>query len=152
MQSDIARAVAELKRENRRLKSIQTIPGSAVQVITNTSYAQRITVGAGVAQGGIHGYINFTADGDVSAPIATINAQAKLADMSWDNVLNSGNRPGSNRFQASLERLNNNGSGRLAFVFTSSPGLAPQGFSLDIRLIATGSANIKVTTVEWSAV
>lgn len=155
MIASLVREIGSVQNECRRLKSEQTIPGSALMVATSTVYTDRITVAAGAAQSGAYGTISFRLNdvqtGSALGKIAMMNisTQAKMAEMSWDNPLNTSNRPGSNNFHPCVASLNDNGTGTINFTFYASYGILQDGFGLDMRVISSGAGTLQITNLEW---
>lgn len=153
--NDLVEIVQALYRENRALKSKQAIAGSAIDTASNTTYADRITVAAGQATQGVQGYVNFTSvnsDGTAvtSRPTLSMVVEGKYSDMSWSYPFAQSYPSGSMIFRAILNTLNDDGSGRVAFIMAPSLGILDIGFSLDLRLVASGSAVVSISSVDYT--
>lgn len=155
--NDMVRKVSELQRENRRLKSRQTIMGSTVATGASSSPVQAINIPAGTPFGtSVVGKFTVTMTGIdgasiTSAPMVAFNI---IASTSSNIVVGTSDLPqyptqGGLSFNYAPASMSNSGVATINFVLTLNYEISQQGGNIYYQVFSSGTALMSSVTAEW---
>ena len=158
--NSMVRQISEIKKENRRLKSKQTILGSTVATASSATEATAINIASGLPENAVI-IGSLTArleglDGESidSAPMMAFNVMASTSDII---VLGGNDLPqyptqGGLSFNWAPASITDNGVAVINFILTLSYDLATNGGNIYYQLFASGPAALSSVTEEHRAV
>lgn len=158
--NSMVRQIAEIKKENRHLKSKQTILGSTVATASSATEATAINIASGLPENAvIIGSLTARLEGlngasVNSAPMMAFNV---IASTSPNIVLGANDLPqyptqGGLSFNWAPASITDNGVAVINFILTLNYELATNGGSIYFQLFASGPAALSSVTEEHSAV
>lgn len=156
----MVRQIGEMQKENRRLKSKQTILGSTVATGSSATKVMAINITGGIPQSAvIVGSMTVTLAGidgaDInSAPMMSFNviASASANIVLGDNDLPQYPTQGGLSFNWAPTSISDSGVAVINFILTLNYQLATQGGSVYFQLFASGPAIISSVTEQHHAI
>lgn len=158
--NSMVRQIGEIKKENRRLKSKQTILGSTVATASSATEPMAINIASGLPENAvIIGSLTARLEGLDGASInsAPMMAFNVIASTSGHIVLGGNDLPqyptqGGLSFNWAPSSITENGVAVINFILTLNYDLATYGGSIYFQLFASGPAALSSVTEEHSAV
>lgn len=158
--NSMVRQIGEIKKENRRLKSKQTILGSTVATASSATEPMAINIASGLPENAvIIGSLTARLEGLDGASIdsAPMMAFNVIASTSEHIVLGANDLPqyptqGGLSFNWAPASITDNGVAVINFILTLNYELATNGGSIYYQLFASGPAALSSVTEEHRAV
>ena len=156
----MVRQIGEMQKENRRLKSKQTILGSTVATGSSATDVMAINIPGGILQNAvIVGSMTVTLTGIDGASInsAPMMAFNVIASTNANIVLGDNDLPqyptqGGLSFNWTPSSISDNGVAVINFILTMNYELATQGGNVYFQLFASGPALISSVTEQHHAI
>ena len=156
----MVRQIGEMQKENRRLKSKQTILGSTVATGSSATDVMAINIPGGIPQNAvIVGSLTVTLTGIDGASInsAPMMAFNVIASTNANIVLGDNDLPqyptqGGLSFNWAPSSISDNGVAVINFILTMNYELATQGGNIYFQLFASGPALISSVTEQHHAI
>lgn len=156
----MVRQIGEIQKENRRLKSKQTILGSTVATGSSATDVMAINITGGIPQNAvIVGSLTVTLTGIDGASInsAPMMAFNVIASTNANIVLGDNDLPqyptqGGLSFNWAPSSISDSGVAVINFILTMNYELATQGGNIYFQLFASGPALISSVTEQYHAI